>query len=119
MDYDEYYERAENNQSLRFEQVSAFKVTESYWDERGEPEYSVVWPDESKSDETYPHRFQFNETPILSFADVPLHTISKPALRPLRYTMNHSLQELEYQHFLEVISNFTGGTSIQTRLDLS
>lgn len=118
MDYDDYYERAEENTSLRFHQVSAFKVTEDYSDERGEPNYDVVWPDETIEDETYPHRFSFDETPILSFTDVPLHTISKPALRPLRYTMNHSLQELEYQHFLEVISNFTGGTSIQTQLDI-
>lgn len=118
MDYDDYYDRTKENKSLRFNQVSAFKVTENYWDEREMPNYEVIWPDETVHDETYPHRVSFDKTPILSFTEVPLHTISKPALRPLRYTMNHSIQEIEYQHFLEVISNFTGGNPVQAQLKL-
>lgn len=114
--FNDYYRLAQNNTSLQFEEVSAFKVTKGHWDERSQERYEPIWPDEDRENEKFPHRFRFDTSPILSFVDVPLHTIAKPALEPLHYTMLHSVQELEYQHFLEVISNFTGGEAQQMTL---
>lgn len=111
--FDTFYGWVEEHELLELDTVVAYKVTEGYWNEEERDSYRPVWPDEDAQNQKYPHRFEFETTKILSFDDVPLHEIAEPTVKTLHYPMYQTLQEIEYQHFLEIISNFTGGSGQQ------
>ncbi|WP_459193870.1 hypothetical protein [Halosimplex sp. J119] len=100
---DKYLEQYLPEKALSINQVAAFRVTEGYWDERDSSEFREIW-----NDSRYPHRFQFSQNPIFRFEDIPAHELAESTFRPLHQIMHHSIDELEYPHFMEIVSNFSG-----------
>ena len=72
---------------MKIDNIIAFKVTKSYWNENEEEEYSVVWPDENLDNKKYPHRFLFGKKPMFSFKDDSFYKIARPTVNSLRRIM--------------------------------
>ena len=102
-----FHRLVKSNKKLKIDNIIAFKVTKSYWNENTEENYSVVWPDENLDNKKYPHRFLFGKKPMFSFKDVPFYKIARPTVNSLRRIMISSPDEIDYPHFIEIISNFT------------
>lgn len=106
----EYFNKVKGNPNLIITNVKAFRIVKGYWDEvimagKENRPYHIVWPDETEENRKYPHRFEFENEPIINFKNIRMNRIAKSTIESLRKIMLSSPDEVDAIDFVELVRN--------------